>query len=95
MDLSTIIEKYNVREVMLDRHYEICQEAMETSDLTDDDAVEFLADYLEENNVPDALAVANNIIDSIGEDLAEEVRERDQEAIDAEHERREAMGGEY
>lgn len=95
MDLSTIIEKYNVREVMLDRHYEICQEVMETSDLTDDDAVEFLADYLEENNVPDALAIAHNIIDFIGEDLEEEVRERDQEAIDAERERREAMGGDY
>lgn len=93
---NQIAHELNITDKLIDRHYEIENEALKTDDIYDASAVEFIACELAEYD-HDALeynwyeAKANQIIDQIGDDVADKICERDRDAMEYENERREAM----
>lgn len=100
MTTEQIIADLGIANKMIDRHYEIETEALKTDDVYDESAVEFVAEMLVEND-NDAMeynwyeAKANEIVDTIADDVAAEICERDNDAMEYKNERREAMKGNY
>ena len=97
---SEIISDLDIVNKMVERHYDIETEALKTDDVTDDSAVEYVADLLADYD-DDALdfkwyeAEARTIVEMIADDVIAEITERDNDAMEYENERREAMKGEY
>ena len=97
---SEIISDLDIVNKMVERHYDIETEALKTDDVTDDSAVEYVANLLADydNDELDFKwyeAEAHTIVDMIADDVIAEITDRDNDAMEYENERREAMKGQY
>lgn len=89
------LDRNELKDVLVNYHYEVNQNAMDTSDIYDEETAEYLAEYLEENGIIDADNVARDLIDDLAAEVEEEIRDFDRNTIDDYNEYQEAMRGEY
>lgn len=100
MTIGDIIDVCNIAKKTIEYHYEIETEALKTDDIYNGTMVEFVANELADID-EDAREyeyyeiIAKQIMDKIGDDIAAEICDRDNDTMESENERREAMKGNY
>lgn len=100
MTIDDIIAVCNISKKTIEYHYEIETEALKNDDIYNGSMVEYVADelaYIDEDagEYEYYETIAKQIMDKIGDDIAKEICDRDNDAIESENERREAMKGNY
>lgn len=100
MTTGQIIADLDVISKIIEYHYDIENNALKTDDIYDGTMVEYIAEELAQYD-GDALEykwyeqAAKRIMDEIADDVAAEIYERDNDAMEYENERHEAMKGNY
>lgn len=98
--IQQIINDLDIVKKVIDYHYDIGSEALKTDDIYDGTMAEYIAEELAQYD-GDALEykwyeqTAKRIMDKIGDDIAEEICDRDNGAMELANECREAMKGNY
>lgn len=100
MTTGQIIADLDAISKIIEYHYDIENNALKTDDLYNGTMVEFIADIMAENdnNAMDYnwyMIKADEIVSTVADDVAAEIYERDNDAIEYADEIREAMKGNY
>lgn len=93
--LLNLIKDLDIRSKLIDYHYNVCREYKVTDDIESDEAMEYVVEILEENDIEDSTEVAKKIMELIGDELIAEIYERDEDADETYRELEEARRGRY
>lgn len=93
------IKKLNIKDVILDYHYDFTSEYQNVDDIYSDDIVDYLAEvlfeYCQSDKFDGYYRIAKRIMDKLADEIADEIRELDEDARKYAEEVEEARRGQY
>ena len=89
MPLDELAKKMNLKDQLLDYHYEVCNEYQNVDDIENgaDVVAEMLADYAGSDD--DFYSLAEQLLDLVKDEVIEEIFERDEDAREWDEEKKE------
>ena len=99
-NLKSLVDELNIKNEVIEQHYRLTTDFCETSDITSDEMIEFVADLLYDNYGGefedfDYEKKASEIIDYIADEVIEEIINEDRKAEEDFHAREEGRKGNY
>ena len=94
-----IINKLNIKDVILDYHYDFTSEYQNVDDIYSEEIIEYLAevlfDYCQSSKFNGYYEIAGRIMNKLADKMADEIRRLDEDARQYANEVEEARRGQY